>query len=380
MRGTANGGFVLPSPSLVTPIITAVAGLLAVQVPEPPAADLVWEAPGGCPGREALLAAIERRLGRAFEGEVQVEARVALQAEAPRYRLVLRISTRGRGAARTLTSQRCAALVDATALLVASAARREAEAGAGPVAVAVEEVEIADAAEVPLPEPEAAAPVGPVAPPVSPAPGLEGDPELEVRLAGPLAEERPVSSETPLEARGGRTRRLGGALRVQGGAELGALPGVSGAVMLAGGLLWRRARLELRGTFLTPRTEERPQGSLRAFAGMAAVLGCARLGARPQVEFPLCGGLEAGGVRGSAQGVVGARSTTARWLAVVASAGVAVAVHPQVRVGAALEGVAGIFVPSFEVRDPGPPEVLFASSRVSGRLLFTAELRFRDPR
>ncbi|MCY1063543.1 hypothetical protein OV090_02155 [Nannocystis sp. RBIL2] len=357
------------------------AGLLAVQVPEPPAAGLVWEAPGGCPGREALLAAIERRLGRAFAGEVQVEARVAPQAEAPRYRLVLRISTRGRGAARTLTSQRCAALVDATALLVASAARREAEAGAAPVADAVEEVEIAEAAEVAMPEPEAAAPGGePVAPPIGPAPGLEGDTALEVRLAGPLAEGAPVSSETPLEAPGGRTRRLGGALRVQGGAELGALPGVSGAVMLAGGLLWRRARLELRGTFLTPRTEERPQGSLRAFAGMAAVLGCARLGARPRVEFPLCGGLEAGGVRGSAQGVVGARSTTARWLAVVASAGVAVAVHPRLRVGATLEGVAGILVPSFEVRDPGPAEVLFASSRVSGRLLFTAELRFRDPR
>ncbi|WP_434427356.1 hypothetical protein [Nannocystis pusilla] len=359
----------------MTPIITVVAGLLVAQVPEPPAAGLVWEAPGGCPGREVLLAAIDRRLGRAFAGEVQVEARVALQAEAPRYRLVLRISTRGRGAARTLTSQRCAALVDATALLVASAARREAEAGAVPSAVAVEEVELAEAAEVPTPEPEAVAPGGePVAPAAGPAAGPEGEVELE----GPLATS--VSSETPLEARGGRTRRLGGALRVQGGAELGALPGVSGAVMLAGGLLWRRARLELRGTFLTPRTEERPQGSLRAFAGMAAVLGCARLGARPRVEFPLCGGLEAGGVRGSAQGVVGARSTTARWLAVVASAGVAVAVHPRVRVGAALEGVAGILVPSFEVRDPGPTEVLFASSRVSGRLLFTAELRFRDPR
>ncbi|MBZ5710143.1 hypothetical protein [Nannocystis pusilla] len=364
------------------PIITVLAGLLAVQVPEPPAAGLVWEAPRGCPGREELLAAVERRLGRAFAGEVEVEARVSLYPEAPRYRLTLRIATRGRGATRTLTSQRCAALVDATALLVATAARREAgvAAAAGvesppprPPADAAGEVEIGEAAEL-SPETEPG-------PEPTPAPQGPGAPEaaMEIEMAGPLSGE-PVSSETPLQAPGRPRRRLGGALRVQGGPEYGALPGVSGAVMLAGGLLWRRARLELRGTFLSPRTKAlQPEGELRAFAGMGAALGCGRLGPR-RVEIPLCGGLEVGGVRGIAQGVVGARSTTGLWLAVVASAGVAVAVHPRVRVGAALEGVAGILVPGFELRDPGPPVPLFASSRISGRLLFAVELRFRDPR
>lgn len=366
------------------PIITALAGLLAVQVPEPPAAGLVWEAPRGCPGREELLAAVERRLGRAFAGEVRVEARVSLHVDAPRYRLALRIATRGRGATRSLTSQRCAALVDATALLVATAARREAEVAAGaepsppdPTADAEGEVEIAEAAEVPPPSPETPSP----GPEPTPAPQGPGAPEgaVELEMPGPLAGE-PVSSETPLQAPGRPRRRLGGALRVQGGPEYGALPGVSGAVMLAGGLLWRRARLELRGTFLTPRTKQlQPEGELRAFAGLGAVLGCGRLGPK-RVEIPLCGGLELGGVRGIAQGVVGARSTTGLWLAVVASVGVAVAVHPRVRVGAALEGVAGILVPSFELRDPGPPVPLFASKLISGRLLFAVELRFRDPR
>ncbi|MDC0723517.1 hypothetical protein [Nannocystis bainbridge] len=372
----------------MVPIFTVVAGLLAAQVPDPPALGLVWEAPGGCPGRRDLVAAIEQRLGRAFAGEVEVEARVALHAEAPRYRLTLRIAARGRGAVRTLTSQRCAALVDATALLVASAARREA-AASGAEAAPELPVEVAGEGEVMT---EESSGVTTAAETVSPehatgSPGFEsvGPPVLagaeEAELAGTAPDGRAaaMSVEGPLQPPAGPARRLGGLLRIQGGAELGALPGVSGAIMLAGGLLWRRARLELRGAFLTPRTEVRAEGSLRAFAGMAAVLGCARLGGR-RVEFPLCGGLEAGGVRGVAQDVVGARAVTGRWLALVASAGVAVVVHPRVRLGAALEGVAGLLVPRFEVRDPGPPAGLFASSRVSGRLLLMAELRFRDPR
>jgi len=366
------------------PIITLLAGLLAVQVPEPPATALVWEAPQGCPGREELLAAIERRLGRAFAGEVEVDARVSMHAQAPRYRLVLRISTRSGGASRSLTSQRCAALVDATALLVATAATKREVAGVEAGSDATEEVAIEEATELPTPE------AGPGTEPAGPGPAEPPGPELgpleraaepeRAGQEGPLAEEvPPASAEVPLGAPGRSARRLGGMLRVQGGPELGALPGVSGAVMLAGGLLWRRARLELRGTFLTPRTQERAEGTLRAFAGMGALLGCGRVGPG-RVEFPLCGGLEAGGVRGTAQGVAGARSTTGLWLAVVASAGVAVAVHPQVRLGATLEGVAGILVPSFDLRDPGPSVPLFASSLISGRLLFAVELRFRDPR
>jgi hypothetical protein len=363
--------------------MTVLAGLLAVQVPEPPAAGLVWEAPRGCPGREELLAAVERRLGRAFTGEVKVEARVSQQADAPRYRLVLRIATRGRGAARTLTSQRCAALVDATALLVATAARREAEVAeaapaAAPAGDAAGEVEIGEAMEVSPPTPESEPEPAAQGSEPAPEPPATEEGAMELEVAGPLT--TAVSSETPLQAPGRPRRPLGGALRVQGGPEYGALPGVSAAVMLAGGLLWRRARLELRGTFLTPRTKElQPEGELRAFAGLGAVLGCGRLGPK-RVEIPLCGGLEVGGVRGIAQGVPGARSTTGLWLAVVASVGVAVPVHPRVRVGAALEGVAGILVPRFELRDPGLPVPLFASSLISGRLLFAVELRFRDPR
>lgn len=355
------------------PIVTALAALLAVQVPDPASARLVWDAPKDCPGREDLLAAIERRLGRAFAGEVEVEARVTHHAEAPRFRLTMRVGPRGRAAPRSLTSGRCAALVDAAALLVAAAVS-PGEAAATEVQPGADRAQpVGDAAnEVAEVEVQAEA--------VEPEPRAEQAPELPPTPAEPeVWEPMVVSSETPLEAPRRARRRLGGTLRLQGGPELGALPGVSGAAMVVGGLLWRRARLELRGTFLSPRTEVRPEGSLRAFAGMGAVLGCGRLGPR-RIEIPLCGGLELGGVRGTATRAAGARGTTGYWLALVASAGVAVAVHPRVRLGAALEGVVGLLVPSFELRDPGPDLPLFTSSRISGRLLFTVELHFRDPR
>ncbi|WAS96513.1 hypothetical protein [Nannocystis punicea] len=361
------------------PIITALAALLAVQVPDLASARLVWDAPRDCPGREDLLAAIEQRLGRAFAGEVEVEARVTHHADAPRFRLTMRLGQRGRAALRRLTSGRCAALVDAAALLVATAVSpgeaTEVQPGADaaqPIADAAGEVAEVEAREEPI------------GPELAPQSRLEQTAEQAPELP-PAAAELEVwepaagTAETPLEAPRRARRGPGGVLRIQGGAELGALPGVSGAAMVVGGLLWRRARLELRGTFLSPRTEVRPEGSLRAFAGMGAVLGCGRPGPR-RVEFPLCGGLELGGVRGTATRAAGARGTTGYWLAIVASAGVAVAVHPRVRLGAALEGVAGLLVPSFELRDPGPDVALFTSSRISGRLLFTVELHFRDPR
>ncbi|MCY1069172.1 hypothetical protein OV090_30810 [Nannocystis sp. RBIL2] len=345
-----------------------------------------------------MLAAIDRRLGRRFVDEVRVDARVTAHAEAPRFRLALQISAQGRGQVRTLTSQRCAALVDATALLVATAATRREAKGSGAAPPADPQI---DEGEVEMGETTAVSPAEPTTeaspvdaaeplrresvqssretpptpdPPPAATPGLDG--EVEMRVPGPAPADDSGQSAT---TSGRMRRRPGGLMRIQGGPELGAVPGVTAAVALVGGLLWRRARLEFRGMFLAPRRTDRPEGSLRAFGAMGAVLGCGRPGTK-RVEIPLCGGLELGGVRGVAQDVAGARGMTGLWLAVVASAGVAVVVHPRVRLGVALEGVAGIFVPGFVVVAPGSRVSLFDSSLISGRLLVGVELRFRDPR
>lgn len=167
-------------------------------------------------------------------------------------------------------------------------------------------------------------------------------------------------------------------VRVHGGPEYGGVPGLSGAVGLAVGALWRRARLELHGLYLAPRTATLAANSVRVdlFAGSAH--GCARLG-RGALEVPLCGGLELAAVRGLASGP-SAQSGAGPRLAAVVSAGLVWRLRPRLGLTLALHGLAHLYGPRFELRDPGDPVALFRPSPVSARLLLGLELRLRDPR
>jgi hypothetical protein len=334
---------------------------LANQVPEAPAADaVVWDAPPVCPQRRELDDAIARRLGRPLgDREVGLAGRITRHDRAPRYRLNLRLTAGGRSEARTLTAERCASLVDATALLVALAAGHT-DAAPLPVDVAdeapaPEPVDVADAAPEPVVT-ESAPPPSPI--PIMP-PALDPDPPAPPAVPPP-------------------TRRPGGVVRLHGGPELGAVPGVTGALGLAGGLLWRRARLEFHALWLAPRTRTRDDTSLRVTLLAGGVQACARPGGA-RLEVPLCGGLELGGMRGAAHGP-DARSVTAFWLAGVAAAGLAWHANARLTLSLAVQGVVRIAGPRFELlRDPGRVDELFEPV-ASGRLLAGLELRFGDPR
>lgn len=354
------------------------APLLAVQVPEPPAPVSAWEAPTGCPTRADLQTAIDRRLGRPLAaGEVGLTGRITVTDVAPRYHLTLHLTAGGRDETRHLAAERCGALADATALLVGLAVD-EAEAAALPapqrehgtsatadpaLPAGVREQDTRAAGD----STEAPAIAGPAitGPPATP------DAATPVEPAAPAATPRETIAPAPAP-------RLGGLLRIHGGAELGALPAITGAVGFAGALLWRRARLEFHGNYLAPRTEVRPQGSLRAFMASGAVLGCGRLG-RGRVEVPLCGGLEFGAMHGTARRVSAPREATGLWLAAVGSVGAAVRVHPRWSVVVALETAVRIRWPRFELRDPGPAVRLFEPAPLSGRLLVGVEVRIADP-
>jgi hypothetical protein len=143
--------------------------------------------------------------------------------------------------------------------------------------------------------------------------------------------------------------------------------------------LWRRARLELGGLVLAPRTAETPRGDLRVWLAAGGATGCARLG-RGMVEVPLCGGLELGAMRGDARAVPGGRSATNWWLAAVAGAGVVVRPGPRWGIWVALQVVVGLAKPGFQARDPGPVVTLHQPAGATGRLLVGVELRFADPR
>jgi hypothetical protein len=383
------------------------AGLLAVaQVPEPspPAGDaaIQWRAPAPCPDRGALLRGIETRLGRPLRaGELGIEGVVTVHATPPLFRLQLRLRAGSPGEWRSLSAATCAALADATAVLAVSAIEARPVAPAVPAGVTLEPVRGRGATPArrtddPPAGTTAATDVATDAEPVPDAPEIAAEPDLagesapeaapeapDVPVSAPrIAEDRepdPFVPETPPPPPPAPRRGPGGFVRVQAGPEYGALPGVTGAVGLAGGLLWRRARLELGGTYLAPRTAVSADGGLRASLVAAAVHGCGRVG-RGRIEVPLCGGLELGGRRGAARDVPEARTTTVLWLSAVVGAGVAVRLGERWSLWGALQLGVSVVRQRFQVRDPGPAVSLFESRPVSGRLLLGVELRLRDPR
>jgi hypothetical protein len=376
-------------------VALSLAGLwIHQQVPEPPRTDAItWEVPSECPDRASLLRAIARRLGRPLApGAVTLVGRIDGLAGSPRYRLRLELTVAGRTQVRTLTGERCRPLVDATALLVA-VSLAPAEPAPAPLAVRGRDRAAPDPAPVEPSEPPPAADG-------EPPPAADGEPPPELPSATPEPDPTPPDATTPTApdpappppsaparldatplppapAPSPSRRRPGALVRLHGGPEYGAVPGPTGALGLAAGLLWKRARLEVQGTWLAPRPATRHLSEVRVSVFAAAVHGCARLG-RARVEFPLCGGLEFGAARGRGRGP-GARTATGAWLAGVVSAGVAWHPHPLLSLSLALQGVVPLVWPRFEVRDEHGAFDLFEARPVDGRLLAGLEWRLGDP-
>jgi len=340
----------------------ALAPLLgAVQVPAPPEIALEWAAPKECPDREAVLTAISRRLGRPLEpGEAEVEARVVRDG-ARGFTLRLRLTAGERGETREVADPSCAALADAVAVLVAAAVE--------PASLArpPEPVEAPEPAPIEAPAPEPA-------PVDAPAPAPEPEP-----LAEPIAPEGPPTpAPEPVPPR--RSKGPGGFVRVHGGGELGAVPQVTGAVGVAGGLLWPRWRLEVQGLYVVPQEREvaRLEATVRVELFAAAVHGCRRLG-RGAIEVPLCVGLEAGAMRGEARGPPSGRAAFQGWLGGVLGAGVAWHAGARWGLWGAVQMALTPLRPRFELSNSTTAEELWLPGPVSGRLLLGVEIRFRDP-
>ncbi|MDC0672358.1 hypothetical protein [Nannocystis radixulma] len=346
------------------------------QVPEPPPAEVEvrWTAPPECPDREALLRGIAERRGQPLvPGQARIDGRITRSGS--RYVLRLDFQAGARRERRELGADACAPLVDATALRIALAVDAATE------AAAVEPAEVGPEAAPAGPPAASGQPEAPDSGPSTPAAEAAPVP-VPPPVAEPLAPPPERRAEAPMDAAPGRAvpraAAPGGLVRVHGGPEYGAVPGLSGAVGLAVGLLWPRLRLELQGTFVAPRRRELPQADLRAWLLAASVQVCARLG-RGALEFPVCGGVEAGSVRGVAHGPTIERAAFGLWVGGVLSGGVAWRFHPRLALWAALQGVAAVR-PSFQLRDPEPTVVLFEPSPVSGRVLLGLELRIRDRR
>lgn len=359
-------------------LFVALAWSLA-QVPEPPApvADVVWVAPPGCPGRAELIAGIERRRGKPLvPGLIRVDATVTA-GPGRRFTAAISLATGSREDRRTLTADRCAALVDAAALLIAVAIDEQGASAPAPVDAPGDVAPTPGDAHT---DPATRAQAGEVSGDAAPTSG-----EVAPRSAGP--NDAAPAIETPNDAAPAIATpaampprpQLGGFVRAQGGLALGTVPGPAGAASLALGLLWRRVRLEFQPLFVAPRTDTREGHELRAWLIAAAVSGCLRVGPRA-LEVPLCGGLEGGVMRGIATGPDGVRGASGGWLAVLVGTGLVWRVHPRVGLWLGVEGTGAVRRPKFLLSGAAGEVELFKPLPVTLRVLLGIELRFGDPR
>ncbi|MCB9715905.1 MAG: hypothetical protein H6712_18705 [Myxococcales bacterium] len=322
--------------------------------PSSPAADAVelqWDAPAECGD-----AAVVRRGLAGFLGErTAVEAGAVVRAEArvehdeAGYRLLLRTETPSGVTTRETTAQDCAVLVEATALIVAIAVDPSAVVGRS------ERVPPPPVVAEPEPEPEPA-----VEPTPAPGPSLVDAPAVELTPA-------PEPSAAP---------RLRFGMWIAGGVDVGMLPAVAGGLRLAGAVLGRRWRVELRGDYWLPRTAL-PQAELGARISLWSVgtRGCGVPGvARAGLEFPLCGGIEAGAMRGDPVGdrVQGGVTGREPWLAADLGAGLSWSPWRFLAVFVRAELVVPILRAGFRV---GEVEIHRAGP-VGGRGLLGLEARF----
>lgn len=242
---------------------------------------LRWIAPDECPTADEVHAMVLARHGARTIGAepAHVDAEVTSSAGDG---YTMRMTTRfdGETHTRVLRAPACRDVAESTALVIA---------------VALEQgVEIAMTPAPDEPPPDAATQVPE---PISdPAPDRPREPAPQPTPSpAPSDVAPPTDAPTP---RPPRARAVDGAVRIAGGGEIGALGVITGAVDLGVAAVWPRARIELHGTYLTPRTRVDGATDSRATfqGGAVAARGCWVPPVRA-VEIPLCGGVEAGAIR-----------------------------------------------------------------------------------
>lgn len=344
--------------------VSLCAGLGAALAPRtsrasPPS--IAWEAPAGCPDG----AEVERRAAALLAGSLraappELRFRFAVRAEAGRWVLEgVQEGAAGSGA-RTLRASECAALAEAAALLVALAV---------------------DPTLPPAPEDRVVEPVTVVPPPPplqdvpkdrseeGPAEAAPAPEPTPMALAEPSPSPPPPGVEAP-------ARRVRGALGLQAGLGLGALPRPAALLRLVGGVRWRALRVGGRASVWLPREAPAPTrpevgGRFWLASGGVQVCGVARPARR--VEFPLCAAFELGLLTGRGTGTLHvARTARALWAAVAAGPAISVEVSRRVAVMAAVEGLVMVVRPHFEVTGAGEP---CCGRAIGGSFLAGLELR-----
>ena len=347
-------------------MIGVTAGLLAALVVAPVADvpapfELVWQAPAACPdGAEVLRRLATLAPGRAAPG-LRADGSIA-PVVGGTWRLQLALRGPGIADTRTIDAAECSTLGDVAALLLA-------------IAVAPETAVRRDEAGASAPDDRPVLPLPPrervAAPSIAAAPRIEPD-------------------ELPTAPAPRRSAVLRGALRLAGGAEVGAIPAWSPSAVLGAALLGAGWRVELAGTYSarTVAYDDRSPVGGRLQLAAGALRGCGvprwrrlevQLGSHAQMprwrrfEFPVCGGFELGALRGVARGVLAPAPALDLWIAAQLVAGAAWVPARRVALVVALDVSIALRRPGFHVASLGE---LARSQPIGLRPTVGVELRF----
>lgn len=330
---------------------------------EPPPVDVRWQADASCP-----VARFHARLAAYLEGATrQRPVRVTAEIRRDkRWTADLVVTSADGRTERQLTGNACDELVDAAAFVTA---------------VVVDPGVLTRPPPAEPAEPPADPTPAPTADPVVPRPDVAPDPNPTVPAPpSPSPSDptpvRPVQKDTPPPPPRDRAR-IGGFVRVAAGLEGYALPRVAPTANLTAGLLGRRWRVELGGTYRAPTNsppgEFDPQVHARIRLWTVAARGCGVLRASV-LEFPLCAGLEAGQTVSAGEGLAEPKTRYEPWLAALVGPALVWAPRRWFALWLGVElGVPFLRRP-FEVKDLGV--TLYTVKPVSLRAGFGLELRF----
>lgn len=309
-------------------LIEFIAVVLApTAAPAQPSLQLDWSAPAECPQHEYVAAAFARYVGA--EPATDVEAQAAVRAVDHGYQLELSVG----GHLKSLDSESCDDLAEAAALILSIAA------------TAPESLGVASA---PVSEPSPSNPEAADEPAAEPA--VSRDPPSSPRPVEPV---RPVVAPPtiPNDSASLHPRGIRGSVRAEVGFRFGVMPSFGGDASLVVGMLWRAARIEVAGTWWTPRVATLDDdGDTRVLATLGSVeaRGCWTPYVR-RLEFPLCGGLELGAVRIDGRGAAPAATQHALWVGASVGAAVVWLGHPNLGLWFGPEAVIGLRRPRIEV-------------------------------
>lgn len=306
-------------------IWVASAGLVRGQQPRAQEPALTWQAPEGCPTRDAWLSSLRSRVDEAAWNEAAPKLRASVRIDTTETGYALQLDTELDGATgqRRIEAASCAELVEASALIVAFAIDPEAAgrtASAAPVVASdgapavVTPVEGSSVALAPI----AAAPAEAAAPEPAPAEAVRPVPRVEPRAKG-FDRERP-----PEHVRAVVRPRSQLFVRPLALLDIGTLPALGVGPSLAVGLRIRRISLELGVSYLPAQliieaTADRIIGELRWLAGSAGA--CYSLFPDQRLDAAPCVRMELGRLWGRGRNLEADMiSAGATWLALLAGA------------------------------------------------------------